>query len=263
MEPKMNLFVEQMNKKAKDIGMSHSTFKNPTGLTEKGQLTTSYDVALLLLHASLNPIIVKIWKKEEYTVTVHGVNHRKIDIKNTVYKNGLGDDYEIIGGKTGTLGFIKNLSVLIHAKEQIYLLTILKAKENRFKQAKMIMDNLLKSGTKNQINANAYTVIQYPSKHINLLKTFKPDSLISKNQTEKSNPASITKLLTIITALEYPVNLNDKIKIQNEDITEDFLNSIIVDDVITLFDAFHLMLLSSSNILANAIARHIVEKYIQ
>ncbi|HHU6751524.1 TPA: hypothetical protein ACUI23_002251 [Staphylococcus pseudintermedius] len=261
MEQKINLFIEKMNQKAKDIGMSHSTFKNATGLTEKGQLSTSYDLTLLLLHATLNTTIVKIWKKETYTVEVHGINQRKINIKNTVYQKDLGSDYEILGGKTGTVGFIKNLSLLIYAKDEIYLLTVLKAKGDRFNQAQKIIDNLLEKGPKKQIHADAFTVIPYPSEPVNLFKTFKPDSLVSKNQTKKSNPASITKLLTIITMFEYPVQLNDRIQIQKEDIIEDNLNRIMVGDVITLFDALHLMLLSSSNILANVVARYTAENY--
>jgi len=40
-------FVEEMNKKAKELGMNNTVFKNCNGLDEEGHLTTAYDVALM------------------------------------------------------------------------------------------------------------------------------------------------------------------------------------------------------------------------
>ena len=37
----MDLFISKMNEVAKNIGMLNSNFKNPSGLTKKGQLSTS------------------------------------------------------------------------------------------------------------------------------------------------------------------------------------------------------------------------------
>ena len=71
----MDLFINKMNEVAKNIGMLNSNFKNPSGLTKKGQLSTSYDLSLLLLQASLNPIIVKIWKKEKHIVRILSLIH--------------------------------------------------------------------------------------------------------------------------------------------------------------------------------------------
>lgn len=40
-------FVNQMNEKAKELGMSNTTFKNPHGLDEDGHLVTAEDMAKL------------------------------------------------------------------------------------------------------------------------------------------------------------------------------------------------------------------------
>ncbi|MBN2437669.1 MAG: D-alanyl-D-alanine carboxypeptidase [Deltaproteobacteria bacterium] len=40
-------FVEQMNRKARELGMNRSFFKNPNGLPARGQLTTARDVMIL------------------------------------------------------------------------------------------------------------------------------------------------------------------------------------------------------------------------
>ena len=43
----VDLFVERMNRKAKELGMSSSYFRNPNGLPAKGQVTTARDVLIL------------------------------------------------------------------------------------------------------------------------------------------------------------------------------------------------------------------------
>ena len=40
-------FVEQMNNRAKELGMKNTVFKNCHGIDEDGHLTTSYDIALM------------------------------------------------------------------------------------------------------------------------------------------------------------------------------------------------------------------------
>ena len=40
-------FVEQMNKRAKELGMADTVFKNCNGLDEEGHITSAYDVALM------------------------------------------------------------------------------------------------------------------------------------------------------------------------------------------------------------------------
>ena len=40
-------FVEQMNNRAKELGMNNTVFKNCHGIDEDGHITTSYDIALM------------------------------------------------------------------------------------------------------------------------------------------------------------------------------------------------------------------------
>ncbi len=40
-------FVNQMNEKARELGMNHSFFKNPNGLPDRGQFTTARDILIL------------------------------------------------------------------------------------------------------------------------------------------------------------------------------------------------------------------------
>ena len=95
----MEGFVDLMNQKAYEIGMSHTKFYNAHGLEEndgKGNTSTAYDMALLMRYAMKNSEFQTITGTENYvgksnTKTYHWTN-----------KNKLLRTYEYtIGGKTG------------------------------------------------------------------------------------------------------------------------------------------------------------------
>lgn len=95
----MEGFVSLMNKKAYELGMSHTIFYNSHGLEEndgKGNTSTAYDMALLMSYAMKNEDFSKITSAKNYVAksdqkTYHWVN-----------KNKLLQSYEYtIGGKTG------------------------------------------------------------------------------------------------------------------------------------------------------------------
>lgn len=62
-------FVEEMNKKAKEIGMLNTVFENASGLDEEGNgnLSTAYDMAILMSYAMRNPTFREIDSAEYYT----------------------------------------------------------------------------------------------------------------------------------------------------------------------------------------------------
>lgn len=88
-------FVTLMNEKAKEIGMNNSTFNNPSGLDvdDEGNISTSYDMALLMKYAMNNEIFKEITRTTEYKSLNHGM---------WINKNKLLRKYEnTTGGKTG------------------------------------------------------------------------------------------------------------------------------------------------------------------
>ncbi len=62
-------FALLMNKKAKELGMVNSSFKNPSGLTEEGHYSTAYDMALLTSFALLNEQFKAISKEKSFRVS--------------------------------------------------------------------------------------------------------------------------------------------------------------------------------------------------
>jgi D-alanyl-D-alanine carboxypeptidase (penicillin-binding protein 5/6) len=89
-------FVNLMNKEARSVGAQRSSFRNPTGLPQKGHVTTAHDLAAIARAALANPRLRKIvaariypWRSAQW----------QGEIKNS---NVLLETYEgAIGVKTG------------------------------------------------------------------------------------------------------------------------------------------------------------------
>lgn len=110
-------FVELMNKKAKEIGMKNSFFCNPCGLDiyDEGNISTSYDMALLMRYCMNNSLFCEIIKTKEYR------------FGNKVYynKNKLLKSYEyLIGGKTGFTSKARRTLVTAGKKNEQYLIIV-------------------------------------------------------------------------------------------------------------------------------------------
>jgi len=74
----VDLFVERMNRKAGELGMTHSTFKTPNGLPAEGQYTTARDM-LIMADAYLRrfPGSLALHSMQYYTyknITQHNCN---------------------------------------------------------------------------------------------------------------------------------------------------------------------------------------------
>jgi D-alanyl-D-alanine carboxypeptidase (penicillin-binding protein 5/6) len=86
-------FVSRMNEKARKIGMTSSTFKNPNGLPDRSQLSTARDIAKLSMkYLREFPESLKVHSMKSHTY--HGATHRNA---NSLLRNYKGAD----GLKTG------------------------------------------------------------------------------------------------------------------------------------------------------------------
>ena len=113
-------FVKLMNKKAKEIGMKNTIFYNSSGLdnTTQGNLSTSYDMALLTKYAMQNDTYKEIVKTKKHTV--------KSNLKTYIWHNKnklLSTDY-ITGGKTGYTEKAKRTLVSTASKNNINLIVV-------------------------------------------------------------------------------------------------------------------------------------------
>ncbi len=113
-------FVEKMNQKAKEIGMTETTFHNPNGLDEKeGNYSSAYDMALLASYAMSLP---------DYREIVSTRTHQVKTNKNSYYwinKHKLLFQYEYTtGGKTGFTKKARRTLVSTAAKEDLNLVAV-------------------------------------------------------------------------------------------------------------------------------------------
>lgn len=90
-------FVDKMNEKAKEIGMTNTTFQNSHGLDEESQnISTAYDMALLSQYAYRNKKYQQIIQTKKYRA--------KSSLKSYLWYNRMSllNEYEYcIGGKNG------------------------------------------------------------------------------------------------------------------------------------------------------------------
>lgn len=99
------LFISLMNRKASELGMQNTQFKNPHGLDQKGHYSTAYDCALMARYALKFPVLKEAFRTKEKVIPWQGrnygrllVNHNKLLFKypyikgmKTGYTNGAGN----------------------------------------------------------------------------------------------------------------------------------------------------------------------------
>lgn len=56
-----------MNKNCQKIKLKNTRFTNPTGLSDKGNYSTAYDIALLISFCLKNHLLKQIFKKKVYS----------------------------------------------------------------------------------------------------------------------------------------------------------------------------------------------------
>lgn len=131
------LFVEQMNKRAKELGMNDTCFKNCHGIDEDGHVTSSYDIALMS-----RELITKHPKITEYTtIWMDSLRNGESELVNT---NKLIRNYEgATGLKTGSTSVaLFNLSATATRDNLSLIAVIMKGETSaiRFAEAQKLLD---------------------------------------------------------------------------------------------------------------------------
>ena len=122
-------FVKLMNKKAKEIGMNNTLFHNSSGLDDNGgNISTSYDMALLTSYAMKNDIYRGIVSTKKYVL--------KTNMNTYIWynKNKLLHMYDFItGGKTGFTDVAKRTLVTTGTNDNLSLVIVTLNDGNDFK----------------------------------------------------------------------------------------------------------------------------------
>jgi D-alanyl-D-alanine endopeptidase (penicillin-binding protein 7) len=89
-------FVQRMNEKARELGLQSTQYADPSGLLSDN-MSSAYDMARLITHASADERISSVMRLSEYTVST---NRRMISFHSTNHLLGR-PDVDVLAGKTG------------------------------------------------------------------------------------------------------------------------------------------------------------------
>lgn len=197
-------FVSMMNEKAKSLGLKNTTFKNPSGLTEAGHVTTAHDLARIAQAAYSNPIFRDYIQTQKHTiprtksnVPTEMINENKLLAKDP-YVNGM---------KTGYTAAAQNCLVVSASKDGRDLIGVILQSPGR--EIYTDMENLLDYGftqfktDEYKPSGTALSQIQIGKEKINLLlekpimithKVGEPDGeLTLKVHSATANLTQVTK----------------------------------------------------------------------
>ena len=162
-------FVEQMNQKAKELGMNDTTFKNCHGIDEDGHVTSAYDIALMSRELLNNhPTILNYT-----TIWMDTLRNGESELVNT---NKLIRNYKgATGLKTGSTSVaLYNLSASATRDGLSLIAVIMKAPTTkvRFSEAQKLLD---------------YGFSNYQYKTLNSRDAVLKEANVSKGISEKVN----------------------------------------------------------------------------
>lgn len=129
-------FISEMNRKAQELGMNDTVFKNCNGLDEEGHLTSAYDVALMSRE------LMKYEKIYDYTLT--WIDYLRDGETQLVNTNKMIKNYNgILGLKTGTTTNAGSCIAAAAERENLTMIAIVLGAESsdiRFKNAALLLD---------------------------------------------------------------------------------------------------------------------------
>lgn len=121
-------FVEDMNRRAQELGCTGTHFMNAHGLHNDEHYTTARDMARILREAMKYPIFEEIFTCKEYTVPATNLSEAR-ELKTTnflIRSNGypIVTDSRVLGGKTGNTSKAGRCLVTLSEKDGMRLLSV-------------------------------------------------------------------------------------------------------------------------------------------
>lgn len=270
-EQDFNRFVEYMNQKAEEIGMSRSHFNDAAGMHN---IVTARDLLRLLVYADGYPELRKVWTTDRYTVTVEGDNPRTMVCTSKSMHPDLDEHYRALGRKGGSLMssrtglYVYNLASILEipGSEDRLAVVAMYAEEgnqlpnNRFKATKQVADIAMAKYKDPDADISPMPLC-CENAIVAVLPADGGDCtvLYEKNADEKGRPMSISKVLTAVCVLDHVQDLSKEIVYHEFDtnIGGFYISDYLPGDTVTYQDALYALMLESSNVTAQALARSV------
>ncbi len=200
-------FVEQMNKRAKELGMNSTTFKNACGLDAEGHLTTAGDVAIMSAELISHDLI-----KKYSTVWMDALRDGKSELVNTNklvrYYNGA------TGLKTGTTSKAGCCVSATAERNNMELVAVVMGAESsteRFAGAKKLLDFGFANWTFEELTPDI-TALEEIEVTGGMTKFVTPEALGSVSLLlEKGSVEKAEQKIEILKEIKAPVKIGDRI----------------------------------------------------
>lgn len=258
-------FIRRMNEKSRQLGMDHTEWINPSGVGENGSYSrsTARDLALMAVNAYQNDILKEIWNKKEASILIRKpfiVQRQRLKnkiVSSTVPLDSLGGKYRILGAKTGSGDGYQTLVMVCEVRHQIVAGAIMNAndEEGRFTAMTELM-SIAENKLAEPAGASPCAVTSAKNACAYLIENGKAgECLYAQDADMISAPMSTTKVMTLLTALDYLNDVSKMVYITPGDFIR--CNSDVLHpwEKVSLQDIMCAAMLPSSNVAANALAR--------
>ena len=267
------VFIEEMNNKAKELGLSNTRYNYASGIDENisAHYSTVEDILKMGVHALGYDYLLKVWSKEDYTVSVEGTNPRDVTVNSTVINPTLDNHYHIIGGKTGTATDFQNMWVAVeHPNGMDTLVGVVSGTHtiNRYQSAKELFDIAVAKMNGDDVSTldigcNYGIVGVLPHRHPFSTIRKGIDILWSKNAQDTVRPASTSKTMAVMVALDNITNFEERVEVTDVDFVGGANSELFpVGDIVKVKDLFYGAMLPSQNTLTETLRRVAGEKII-
>ena len=132
-----DVFIELMNKKAKDLGLKNTHFSNPAGLDNGSQYSTTRDLAIIAKYAMQNPVFASIVGTKEKVVksTDQRISHKLVNTNEL-----LGKVQGVLGVKTGWTENARENLVTYIERDGRKIMTVVLASSDRFGETEELIE---------------------------------------------------------------------------------------------------------------------------
>src|SRR5471030_36027 len=128
-------FAERMNKRAKEIGLTGSVFKNSSGWPQEGQMVTARDLAVLAMRTVRDfPQFYRYYAQRDYTYNGKTQANRNLELKSVAGVDGLKT------GHTDEGGFGQTTSAIREGRRLILVLNGLKSMADRAQETARLIE---------------------------------------------------------------------------------------------------------------------------
>lgn len=206
-------FAQLMNEKAKELGATATSFRNPSGLPDPEHLTTPHDLALFLSAALQNQDFIDISTTQYAEITMINNPERTLIVNNKNYMINKNSRYYYKYALCGKNGYTTKAN---H--------TYVSAAE---KDGHILVASFLNAMDKNQNFFDMQTVFNYGFDNFSFVKLYDKGQEVAQYDVSRN----LTIPLTINRTIEYPVakgeenSVSYEIKVQDEDLSKKSFNA--------------------------------------